>query len=45
MTEAKACDEEAWESAISVSLDFVPPYGVSICLDSIALKEEVGARV
>ena len=45
MTETKACDKEARESAISISLDFVPPYGVSICLDSFAPKREVRARV
>lgn len=44
VTEAETCDEEAREFAISVSLDFVPPYGVSICLDSVAPKGELGAR-
>ena len=44
VTEAETCDEEAREFAIFISLDFVLPYGVSICFDSIAPKRDVEAR-
>lgn len=44
MTKTEAYDKKIRESAIFISLNFIPLYGVSIYFDSIASKKEVGAK-
>ena len=44
MTKAETYDKETRESVISISLDFIFLYGVSICLDSVTPKRKVGAK-